>query len=992
MLAAEYLETRSLLTVFVVNTLTDTMNDSLGVIDGQVSLREAIEASNTNAAFGDAAAGSADGDIIVFSDSLLGTTLHMRQGEFVIRDDIHMVGSTTGPSLLPGLTLSAGGRSRVFNINTLDAAGSQSGVAISNLILTDGRASVAAGKNGGALLIRPDETVALTNLTIRESVAVGNGGGVSIGDSSSVVIDGGSLLDNTARIMGGGLWNSNGRLTILDGANNVTIDGNSATGTAAANGGGGIYTSGGFLTILNVSDNNVTISNNRATGTSGSGGGIFSGGGRVAISEATIRSNSANRAGGGIEIVNGFAGLSNVNLIGNDVNGTAGTASPGNGGGLHVSGMANVIIDGGSVFGNSAAAEGGGLWNQVGSRMTIRKGTLIQANEAFGAAADDGGGGIFNNGGVLTVDGRDSAIELVGNIASGTQGSGGGIFSNGGQVTIFSTTLMGNEAERAGGAIEISGSNTITRLRITDSTIATNSALGTANAPGNGGGIHLSGMTSAAIKRSQINGNLAAQEGGGVWNGTGFLSLTEATTIDGNTARGSAADEGGGGIYNVAGQVQIGRDLSEIVTISNNRATGTSGSGGGIFSGGGRVAISEATIRSNSANRAGGGIEIVNGFAGLSNVNLIGNDVNGTAGTASPGNGGGLHVSGMANVIIDGGSVFGNSAAAEGGGLWNQVGSRMTIRKGTLIQANEAFGAAADDGGGGIFNNGGVLTVDGRDSAIELVGNIASGTQGSGGGIFSNGGQVTIFSTTLMGNEAERAGGAIEISGSNTITRLRITDSTIATNSALGTANAPGSGGGIHLSGMVTTVLVNSTVSGNLAARDGGGLWSQLTGAARLIMTNNTFTKNTARRSGGGVWTDAAGPEMSRAAVMYNTIIAQNIAGNAAPDLRTFGTLFAFNSLIGNGAYSGLTPDADGDANANLIGSSNSNINARLGALSDNGGSTETHLLLAGSPAIDRGNKFRANSLDGSPLTTDQRGLGFKRVRNGIVDIGAIES
>lgn len=186
--------------------------------------------------------------------------------------------------------------------------------------------------------------------------------------------------------------------------------------------------------------------------------------------------------------------------------------------------------------------------------------------------------------------------------------------------------------------------------------------------------------------------------------------------------------------------------------------------------------------------------------------------------------------------------------------------------------------------------------------------------------------------------------------------------------------------------------MTNSTLSGNFAAQDGGGIWSQLTDAERLTVTNSTITKNNALRSGGGIWTDAPTAQMGTAAVLSNTIVAQNTAKVSAPDILRFGTLFAFNSLIGNGSLSGLAADADGDANGNLIGSNNSVINAKLGALKDNGGPTATHSLLAGSPAINRGKNSRAISSVGHPLKTDQRGLGFTRIRGGIVDIGSIES
>ena len=47
--------------------------------------------------------------------------------------------------------------------------------------------------------------------------------------------------------------------------------------------------------------------------------------------------------------------------------------------------------------------------------------------------------------------------------------------------------------------------------------------------------------------------------------------------------------------------------------------------------------------------------------------------------------------------------------------------------------------------------------------------------------------------------------------------------------------------------------------------------------------------------------------------------------------------------------------------------------------------------LLPGSPAIDAGDPNFDPATFTPPLTTDQRGLGFARVQNGRVDIGAVE-
>jgi hypothetical protein len=57
-----------------------------------------------------------------------------------------------------------------------------------------------------------------------------------------------------------------------------------------------------------------------------------------------------------------------------------------------------------------------------------------------------------------------------------------------------------------------------------------------------------------------------------------------------------------------------------------------------------------------------------------------------------------------------------------------------------------------------------------------------------------------------------------------------------------------------------------------------------------------------------------------------------------------------------------------------------------LGPLQDNGGSTFTHALLTGSPAINAGDPNFA-----PPPLFDQRGFGYPRVIGERVDIGSFE-
>ncbi|MCA9012577.1 MAG: hypothetical protein KDB01_22655, partial [Planctomycetaceae bacterium] len=590
---AEMLESRQLLTLFVIDTLTDNADDANGISDGLLSLREAITASNSNAAFGDAPAGAADGDLIVFRDDLAGGTLTIGSGEFGISDDLSIL--TGGAS---SLTIDAGGLSRIFNIDTTGFNGSNHNVLISGLSLINGESL----NNGGAVRIADSAHVSLSQMTISSSHAAESGGGVYAG---------------------------NGVLNVAG----VTLNSNSASGNLASQGGGAIFNNGGTLTIDGTSSL-VTISNNTADGTAGSGGGIFSIGGAVTVTSANLTFNAANRAGGGIEVVDGTVSLTDVNLINNDAGSAA--PAPGNGGGLHVTGSADVMVSGGSVFGNIASREGGGLWNSTGT-MTISNGTLIQGNAASGDAADDGGGGIFNNGGTVIVDGSLAAVVITSNYADGVLGSGGGIFNNMGSVTVMHSEITANEAERAGGGIE--DRNSVgTAIALTDVILDDNIVLGTdVTAPGNGGGLHVTGSGDVLISGGTVSGNIAALEGGGLWNGLGIMTINNGAVIDSNTASGVAPDDGGGGIFNNGGTLTID-GTSSLVTISNNTADGTAGSGGGIFSIGGAVTVTSANLTFNAANRAGGGIEVVDGTVSLRNVNLINNDAGSAA--PAPGNGG----------------------------------------------------------------------------------------------------------------------------------------------------------------------------------------------------------------------------------------------------------------------------------------------------------------------------------------------------------------
>ena len=597
---------------------------------------------------------------------------------------------------------------------------------------------------GGDLGIEVDGNGSrIFNITTDEAVTLGG-----------LTLTGGSASEGGAISSTGG-----GRLIVA----NMTFTDNTAT--SDTDGGGAIFNDGGTLIV-----NSSLFDDNVASGSSGSGGAIYSESGTVLVIDSDFYNNVANRAGGAFELVDGAIRIFN-SRVGEEgrgnVAGPEGSANPGNGGGLHISGVARTVVDGGSFTANIAGLEGGGLWNQVGSTMVIRNSATISDNVAEGAGADDGGGGIFNNGGDVSV----TNSQISGNTASGAAGSGGGLFSTDGRIVFDNSLVIDNSAARAGGGVEVIDGSLLFSSTSVD---ANDVGIDVTAAPGNGGGLHISGVARTVIDDSSFSDNVAAQEGGGVWNQVGSTMLIRnGSEINRNSANGDDADDGGGGVFNNGGRVFIADS-----TIANNVADGAAGSGGGIFSTAGVVRANDSTISRNSAARAGGGVEVIDGRIALIDSLLNGNDA-GVNVTAAPGNGGGLHVTGAeAVVLIDGTRVTGNSAANEGGGLWNQTGSRMVVRNDSRISTNTAIGDASTTEGGGIYNRGQLLLTDTIFAENSSTGN--------GGGLtVTETGFASVSDSRFNRNTAGTDGGGIFVEG-----RVRILNNVFATNVASGDGGA----------------------------------------------------------------------------------------------------------------------------------------------------------------------------------------------------------
>jgi hypothetical protein len=168
----------------------------------------------------------------------------------------------------------------------------------------------------------------------------------------------------------------------------------------------------------------------------------------VRLENLSLIDGRASDLGGGIEDNPGAGTTFEVMNSGFERNSTGG--SPGNGGGIHITGAGDLMITGFSFSDNTAAAEGGALWNGAGV-MTIVDLT-IDGNTASGNNTDQGGGGIYNLSGTVDISG---STTISNNVADGIGGSGGGILNDaGGSLTISGATISGNTSNRVGGGIE----------------------------------------------------------------------------------------------------------------------------------------------------------------------------------------------------------------------------------------------------------------------------------------------------------------------------------------------------------------------------------------------------------------------------------------------------------------------------------------------------------------------------------------------------------
>ncbi|TWU24578.1 choice-of-anchor Q domain-containing protein [Bythopirellula polymerisocia] len=580
------------------------------------------------------------------------------------------------------------------------------------------------------------------------------------------------------------------------------------------------------------------------------------------------------------------------------------------------------------------------------------------------------------------------------------EGRGGAIRSvTSGNLSIIGSTISGNST--TGILAHGGGVYTLSPLTLNNSTVSGNDTTGLFSY---GGGVYA--VNDITLTNSTVSGNNTAtsSNGGGIWGSSGHLTITNSI-LAGNTAGGGNSDlRPSSGTLTVNFSL-IGTGITPSVG-DNNILSNDPGLAPLTDNGG--TTLTHALLPNSPAINAGdpnftsppdfdqrgmgfdrvrngridiGAFEVQDVIASPFIVSTL-EDEQTNNGFVSL-----REAIASANTTAGAQEITFDPSLTSGGAATINIASQLpTITEALTITGPGANLLSIDAGLGGdglkngngyrIFNidDGTDTDIDVEISGLTLTGGDVGGVSpNSYGGAIFNRENLTLTSNTLSGNSASGNGGAVSNYGTATITQSTLSDN-----------SATGLGGGLH-NFMGTVSITQSTLSGNSASESGGGVFN-LDGT--VMITRSTLSGNSAIENGGGVY-NALGTAM-----ITQSIISGNTAATGGEISNVFSTLTldSFN-LIGDNSKSNLQAlsgviGGTSDILATSNGTNPTDLASILTPLADNGGPTQTHALVAGSPAINAGDP----SILFDPAEFDQRGTPFVRVKNDRIDIGAIES
>ena len=236
---------------------------------------------------------------------------------------------------------------------------------------------------------------------------------------------------------------------------------------------------------------------------------------------------------------------------------------------------------------------------------------------------------------------------------------------------------------------------------------------------------------------------------------------------------------------------------------------------------------------------------------------------------------------------------------------------------------------------------------------------------------------VSLTDCVVTGNRADIGGGIVALRG------LSLTNTTVSDNSAVTAAGGLGTNGG---------TIRGSTFARNTVSGAGGVGRDILTSGAGTLTILNSTVEDEIRNFAYCVPTPLE-PEC----IPGTDIVLANATVGSITFLSNVpgGSFTARNSIIRSCEFLTLTSQGHnlietsfcsitGDTTGNVVG-----VDPLLGPLAANGGPTETHEPLPGSPVLDAGDPAAPGSGGTACEATDQRGVA--RPQGPRCDIGAVE-
>ncbi len=689
-------------------------------------------------------------------------------------------------------------------------------------------------------------------------------------------------------------------------------------------------------------------------------------------------------------------------------------------------------------FGNGTIVHAAGITvntsvdeNGSGANCSLREAvTAANSNSAYGGCPAGAGDDTITFAGDYTIH-LSSVLTISSNLS--IDGSG--------RTMILSGDTDGNNSPDVR-VISINPGVTVTLAYLTIQ-------YGSAGPYGNGGGIYNAGTL--VISNSQILNNYAGNFGSGIYNDNGSVTIDGSTianngprsgigqwagtiTATNSTFTGNTGEAGGGAIEAYGGIVH----LTHLTVVGNH-----GGSAGGLYYGGNAANtwIRNSIVTGNTSGNPsypncanmfshGGNLLGATGggcpkptppptypadhFSDDPHVGVLRDNGGSTQTMALLGGSPAIGIADSANCPATDQRGFARDASCDAGAFEVQAQSGPVFSVNTNSDANDGFCTESDcslreainvsNSMAGvnsiIFDANYTITLSSQlpavTSDIILTGNGATNTILQSD-VSPNTAAYRVLSVGINGKlnlsgltvQNGRCNGSCEApvssgGGINNAGVLLLTDVVISSNRA-------DNGGGIYSIGEVT--VVNSVFNENQANAFGGGLYN---GTKVLIIANSTFFGNSAASGfGGGLYNSSGAVQPS------NSTFSGNGANTGGAIFIQGGTLALKNTILANSTAGGDCYNNPGNSiltNVNSLIQTNASFghmcgtpaltsNPMLGPLANNGGSSKTMALLAGSPALDAGDSATCTT---APVSNkDQRGV--TRPQGAACDIGAYE-